>query len=350
MHEDKQNISNLVSIINEALLPVEKEILNKGLKIYGLSLSNFFIEILNDDNFSGDILGITKSKFYAKRIELIKDLSEEGCQDFINFDKLFLQIFFIFFLHFKNKNKKTALEYAEILIKGFNEIKGRFLETMPDLENQIINIKQEIEYLKEDIQKETEQNLAQEAHYSYISNEDRLRMSRMAEELERALKQIEIDYPYNSLEEVIKMADEGTLEKNNRNWLGKHPTGEELTKCFDENYFEYYKENIESEFFKTEDRGKKLLILQENGQLKWIGKQEILVATIIILHKQGYIVNKYFSNKKERLKLRKAFEKYFNVNLQQADKPSDRDKINLPYYKNILPFIIPVSKIQIQKK
>lgn len=113
-----------------------------------------------------------------------------------------------------------------------------------------------------------------------------------------------------------------------------------LANYFDDDCFKYYQEKIEKKFLSQKERGKKWLTLQSDGQLKWTGKKEILVAVINLLLERGYFLKKY-----HRLKLRKAFEMAYHINLQQSDKPSDHLKINKTYYREVLAFIIPVSAI-----
>lgn len=118
-----------------------------------------------------------------------------------------------------------------------------------------------------------------------------------------------------------------------------------LKKYIDGDYYNYYKNEIEPEFFSLEERGNKYLTIQEDGQLKWTGKRETLVAIIMILVEKKYIIETFRHKNKERLKLRRAFESEYNINLKQFDKPSDRITIDLPEYKKLLAFIIPVSEI-----
>lgn len=118
-----------------------------------------------------------------------------------------------------------------------------------------------------------------------------------------------------------------------------------LKKYIDGDYYNYYKNEIEPEFFSLEERGNKYLTIQEDGQLKWTGKRETLVAIIMILVEKKYIIETFRHKNKERLKLRRAFESEYNINLKQFDKPSDRITIDLPEYKKSLAFIIPVSEI-----
>jgi hypothetical protein len=228
------------------------------------------------------------------------------------------------------------LQYLINMKRNFNNtnVKGNLEQTLINF--QISNTPEEVDnYIKGvdkfnwDVQKEKqiENKTNEEDKWENILNESVFVMIyyRFIEILENF---------HNEELEKIRLEEETIVKKT-----------EEIKKVFCEDYWDYYKNNIEIELLKRKERNKQYLILEKGEIPKWNVKSEILVAIILLLTKNGYFVKPLTSSKIGHLTIRHAFEKYYDVNLSQSDKPSDHESINLQYYSNTLSFIIPVTKI-----